>query len=219
MRKSVAYVAVAAVLVLARAGAGATGMRVHQATDFTGKVVTNISTVYAVTGVVAVVPEASGSEPVPYWQMTNYVTGTGEQYLLRSGANAMLGALNAGGWALTNVAPPTAADHAATKGYVDTLLTNRVLSLVSGECDTNIVEIMFSTNYYVTAVSVYQPVAVNRSVFVYIDGALIDNFTFTSVENTHTFGTPLMISRYDRLGITVTETNSTVQFCFEGMPR
>ncbi|MCX7003574.1 MAG: hypothetical protein NTV22_09920 [bacterium] len=100
---------------------GAAVMKIHQQTDFTGKAVTNISSVFATTGVFAVVPQASTTEPVPYWQLTNYVG--------------------------SKVAA--------------------VASLVSGECDTNRVDILFSTNYLVTGVCVYQPTALSRTVYVY----------------------------------------------------
>lgn len=199
---------------------GAQRMRVHQMTDFGGHVVTNAGVLHAVTGVFSFVPAAAANEPVPFWQMTNYVNRTGTNYLWTSGGNAMMGALNAGGWPVTNVAEPTAAHHAATKGYVDRLIFSNVVSLVSGECDTNVVEILFSTNYYITGVSVYQPAPVpQRSVFVYISGTEVYSFEFGGTTETRVFDPPLELSKYDRLGIAVTQTNSTIQFCFEGTLR
>ena len=48
-------------------------MKVHQPTDFTGNIISNISVATAVSGVFSYVPEAVSYEPVPYWQMTNEV--------------------------------------------------------------------------------------------------------------------------------------------------
>jgi hypothetical protein len=53
------------------------GMKVYQPTDFTDNLITNVSSGFAVTGVFKYVPEASSTEPVPYWQMTNYVSDLG----------------------------------------------------------------------------------------------------------------------------------------------
>ena len=149
---------------------GVAAMKVYQRTDFTGKVVTNVSTVFAATGVFAVVPKAFTTEPVPYWQLTN---------------------------------------------YVDNRIT-AVLSLVSGECDTNRVDILFSTNYTVTGVCVCQPSALSRTVYVYTNAVQVDSFTLSTLNDIRTFATPISITRYHRLGIAVSATNSVVSFCFEG---
>jgi hypothetical protein len=177
--------------------------------------------VFSVTGVFAVVPAADTTRPVPFWQMTNYVAGAAtdlmsvsNQFLLRSGANGMLGELNAGGFAISNVAGPSAPGDAATKQYVDGR-TKVPASLVSGECDTNLVEILFSTNYTVAAVSVYQPAAVSRTVYVYTNGLPVTTFSLSAQNDTFAFSPPLPLARYVRLGIAVSETNSVLQFCFE----
>ncbi len=48
-------------------------MKVHQPTDFTGNIITNIGSASAITGLFTFVPEAELNEPVPYWQMTNEI--------------------------------------------------------------------------------------------------------------------------------------------------
>lgn len=51
----------------------ASALTIYEKTRFDGNDITNISTTFSSTGVFQVVPEASVSEPVPYWQMTNEV--------------------------------------------------------------------------------------------------------------------------------------------------
>ena len=53
------------------------GLKVYRPMNFTGHLITNVSSGFAVTGVFNYVPEASYTEPVPYCQMTNYVSGLG----------------------------------------------------------------------------------------------------------------------------------------------
>ncbi len=52
-------------------------LKVHQNSDFTGKIITNISCASAITGLFIYVPEADSHQPIPYWQMTNYVARLG----------------------------------------------------------------------------------------------------------------------------------------------
>lgn len=143
-------------------------MKVHQGTDFTGEIITNISAAYAVTGSFIYVPEASDSEPVPYWQMTNEIDAA---------------------------AIPTT-------------------SIVSGECDTNRTDILFSTNFTINSVYVFQDSTSAQGVFLYTNSVMFDSFFFSSKNASHSFS--IDIGKYDRLGIATSNTTSTIDFCFEG---
>jgi len=144
------------------------GIKIYQDTDFTGEIITNISAAYATTGTFIYVPEASSSEPVPYWQMTN---------------------------AIEAAAIPTT-------------------SIVSGECDTNRTDILFSTNFTINTVYVFQDSATAQGVFLYTNSVIFDSFFFSSKNNSHSFN--INIGQFDRLGIATSNTSSTIDFCFQG---
>ena len=55
----------------------AMGLKVYLPSNFTGQSISNISVNVTSTGIFEYVREATGTEPVPYWQMTNYVSGLG----------------------------------------------------------------------------------------------------------------------------------------------
>jgi hypothetical protein len=224
-KRAIARACIACVIFCACAGI-AHGARWYQSLNMNGNVISNATTMQSVTGVFALVPQASSTQPVPFWQMTNYVQGTtiinlnlsnvSNQFLLRSGANSMTGPLNAGGFNVTNVAYPVAYNDAATKGYVDAAATS-TYSLVSGECDTNRTDVLFSTNYAVTAVYVWQAAATNQSVFVYTNSVVMDAFPVSSLTGARALN--INVTRYDRLGIAGSNLNSVIEFCFEGRRR
>lgn len=95
--------------------------------------------------------------------------------------------------------------------------TNRVAMLASGECDTNRVDILFSSAYLVSTVRVWQAAASGQAVSVLVNGSSVTTFPFTATSAT----TPLAInlSAFDRLGILCTNASSTVLFAFEGRLR
>jgi len=143
-------------------------MKVHQNTDFTGEIITNISAAYATTGTFIYVPEASANEPVPYWQMTN---------------------------AIDAAAIPTT-------------------SIVSGECDTNRTDILFSTNFTINSVYVFQNPTSAQGVFLYTNSVMFDSFFFSSQNASHSFS--IDVGEYERLGIASSNTVSIIDFCFQG---
>jgi hypothetical protein len=139
-----------------------------------------------------------------------------------TGAQGVAGPTGAQG-ALGPTGPTGAQGVAGPTGPVDlTVISNQfvlrsaVFSLVSGECDTNRIDILFSTNYTVTALCLYQPTAISRTVYVYTNAVQVDSFAFNTLNDTRTFATAIGITRYHRLGIAVSATNSVVNFCFEG---
>ncbi|MCK5852186.1 hypothetical protein KAH27_04065 [bacterium] len=144
------------------------GMKVHQDSDFTGKIITNISSAFSVTGVFTYVPEASANEPVPYWQMTNEIDAA---------------------------AIPTT-------------------SIVSGECDTNRTDILFSTNFTINSVYIYQDSAASQGIFLYTNNIIFDSFSFSSQNASHSFS--IGVGQFDRLGIASSNTASIIDFCFQG---
>jgi len=143
-------------------------MKVHQNTDFTGEIITNISAAYATTGSFIYVPEASASEPVPYWQMTNEI-----------GSAAI-----------------------------------PVTSIVSGECDTNRTDILFSTNFTINSVCVFQNSTSAQGIYLYTNSVMFDSFFFSSKNASRSFS--VSIGQFDRLGIATSNTTSTIDFCFQG---
>ncbi len=143
-------------------------MKVHQDTDFTGEIITNISAAYATTGTFIYVPEASSSEPVPYWQMTN---------------------------AIDEAAIPTT-------------------SIVSGECDTNRTDILFSTNFTINSVYVFQDSTSAQGIYLYTNSVMFDSFFFSSKNNSYSFS--IDVGKFDRLGIATSNTDSIIDFCFQG---
>ena len=146
----------------------ALGMKVHQHTEYTGHIITNISAAYSSTGVFAYVPPAADTEPVPYWQMTNTIDTT----------------------------------------------VNPLTSIVSGECDTNRTDILFSTNFTVKSVCVFQYSSVAQEVYLFTNGILFDSFTFSSADAQHNFS--IDIGKFDRLGIAASNVATTIDFCFQG---
>lgn len=87
-------------------------------------------------------------------------------------------------------------------------------TLASGECDTNRVDVLFSTNYVISAVYVWQPEARPNQVTVYTNGVSVDTFSFSDI--TGSKAVTLALGRFDRLGIAASSTAHVVQFAFEG---
>jgi len=143
-------------------------MKVHQDTDFTGEIITNISAAYATTGTFIYVPEASASEPVPYWQMTNEI------------------------------------DAAAVP----------ITSIVSGECDTNRTDILFSTNFTINSVYVFRDSTSAQGIYLFTNSVIFDSFFFSSKNASHSF--LISVGQFDRLGIAASNTTTTIDFCFQG---
>ena len=143
-------------------------LKVHQHTDNTGHIITNISAAYSTTGVFQYVPPADTTKPVPYWQMTNTIN--------------------------TAINPLTA--------------------IVSGECDTNRTDILFSTNFTVNSVYVFQYSSVPQQIFLYTNAVIFDSFSFSSANATHSFS--IDVGQFDRLGIASSNISTTVDFCFQG---
>jgi hypothetical protein len=95
--------------------------------------------------------------------------------------------------------------------------TNRAVMLASGECDTNRLDILFSSAYLVSTIRVWQAAAAGQAVSVFLNGSSVTTFPFTTVSAT----VPLAVnlSAFDRLGILCTNLSSTVLFAFEGRAR
>lgn len=95
--------------------------------------------------------------------------------------------------------------------------TNRIHMLASGECDTNRLDILFSSNYLVSTLRVWQATATGQAVSVFLNGGSVTTFPFTTTSTT----IPLSINlnSFDRLGILCTNVSSTVLFAFEGRAR
>ena len=144
-------------------------LKVHQPTDFTGNIITNISVVYAGTGVFSYVPEAVSYEPVPYWQMTN---------------------------------------------EINSAEINPVVSVASGECDTNRLDVLFGTNYTMTSICIWQDSTDNQMVFLYKNGVQFDSVFFNTATASKTFSVSLQ--KFDRLGVASSNINNVVNFCFQG---
>ncbi len=112
---------------------------------------------------------------------------------------------------------PTDPSNAATKAYVDsrTLAVEQAArTLASGECDTNRVDILFTTNYLISAVYVWQQAPVENQVIVYTNGVAADALDFNTSASAKPIALP--VGRFDRLGIAVTGVSQVVQFAFEG---
>jgi len=142
-----------------------------------------------------------------------YLTGQVNDTYVNVSGDTMTGPLDMGGNTLTNLPWPTVPTEAATKGYVDAMQTN-VVSLVSGECDTNRVDVLFSTNYIIRNVCIWQPVATNQAVFLYTNSVPLATLPFAATTDYQPVNVTL--GRFDRLGIACSNLNSVVQFCFEG---
>lgn len=91
---------------------------------------------------------------------------------------------------------------------------SRTYSLASGECDTNRLDVLFSTSYRISSVRVWQSTALPQEVRLYTNGVQVDAFGLTSTTASRT--TALDLAMFDRLGIACTNTGGTVLFCFEG---
>ena len=139
-------------------------IKVHQPTDFTGNIITNISSAAAVTGLFTFVPEAKLNEPVPYWQMTNEI--------------------------------------------------NPVVSVASGECDTNRLDVLFGTNYTMTSICVWQDSTDNQMIFLYKNGVQFDSIFFNTLTASKTFSVSLQ--KFDMLGVASSNVNNVINFCFQG---
>lgn len=95
--------------------------------------------------------------------------------------------------------------------------TNRAFMLASGECDTNRLDILFSSAYVVSTVRVWQASAAGQSVSIFLNGSAVTTFPFTVVSSTVPLA--VSVSAFDRLGILCTNLSSTVLFAFEGRAR
>lgn len=100
-----------------------------------------------------------------------------------------------------------------TTAYV----TNPLVMLASGECDTNRTDILFSGQYLVTTVRVWQAAVTGQAVTVFLNGSSVTTFPFSTASAT----TPLSVqlSPADRLGILCTNVSGTILFSFEGRRR
>ena len=89
-----------------------------------------------------------------------------------------------------------------------------IATMVGGECDTNRVDILFTTNYVVTGVKVLQTPVIPQTVYVYTNGVLVDTFALTTDRVSRVLS--LGLGTFDRLGIACTNVSGTVLFSFEG---
>lgn len=95
--------------------------------------------------------------------------------------------------------------------------TNKAHMLASGECDTNRIDILFSSNYLVNTLRVWQASAAGQAVSVFLNGSSVTTFPFSTTSTTIPLS--VNIAAFDRLGILCTNVNSTVLFAFEGRGR
>lgn len=95
--------------------------------------------------------------------------------------------------------------------------TNSTIMLASGECDTNRVDILFSSPYLVSTVRVWQATAIGQAVSVFVNGSSVSTFNFSGSSATSALA--INLSSSDRLGILCTNFNGTVLFSFEGRRR
>lgn len=95
--------------------------------------------------------------------------------------------------------------------------TNMVFTLASGECDTNRVDILFSTDYAVGAVRVWQSPVTSQTVVVFLNGSSVTSFPFVTASTSQTLS--INLTAFDRLGILCTNINGTILFAFEGRRR
>ncbi len=87
-------------------------------------------------------------------------------------------------------------------------------SLVSGECDTNRLDILVGTNYVITGVKVMQTSVIPQFIQVYSNGTVVGSFALAT--STAASDLSLNLAAYDRLGIACSNLNGTVLFVFEG---
>ena len=87
-------------------------------------------------------------------------------------------------------------------------------TLLSGECDTNRLDMLFSTNYVITGVKVMQSPNIPQWVQVYVNGSQMDAFALSS--NTAARTVSISLAAFDRLGISCTNISGTILFSFEG---
>ena len=90
----------------------------------------------------------------------------------------------------------------------------RFPSLVSGECDTNRTDVLFSTNYLLSAVYVWQERPTNQFVYLLTNSVVFDSFVFAGATTKRAVS--VNVGQYDRLGIACSNLSSVVEFCFEG---
>lgn len=95
--------------------------------------------------------------------------------------------------------------------------TNAIIMLASGECDTNRVDMLISSQYLVSTVRVWQASAIGQAVTVFLNGSSVSTFNFSTVSATSALA--INLSPADRLGILCTNVNGTVLFSFEGRRR
>ena len=95
--------------------------------------------------------------------------------------------------------------------------TNTLYTLASGECDTNRVDILLSTSYLVSGIRVFQNAVTSQTIGVYLNGASVTSFPFTTAATSQTLA--IQLSAADRLGVACTNINGTVLFSFEGRRR
>jgi hypothetical protein len=86
--------------------------------------------------------------------------------------------------------------------------------LLSGECDTNRLDILVSTNYIITGIKVLQTPVVPQMIEIYVNGTAVDAFALST--NTVARSLSFSLAAFDRLGIACTNLNGTVLFSFEG---
>lgn len=98
-----------------------------------------------------------------------------------------------------------------TTAYV---ASNIISTLVSGECDTNRLDILASTNYVITGVKIMQSPVIPQMIQIYSNGTTVDAFVFAT--NTVARSLSFSLAAFDRLGIACTNINGTVLFVFEG---
>ena len=91
---------------------------------------------------------------------------------------------------------------------------NPVVSVASGECDTNRLDVLFGTNYTMTSICVWQASTDNQMVFLYKNGVQFDSVFFNTSTASKTFSASLQ--KFDRLGVASSNVNNVVNFCFQG---
>ena len=91
---------------------------------------------------------------------------------------------------------------------------NSVVSVASGECDTNRLDVLFGTNYTMTSICVWQDSTDDQMVFIYKNGVQFDSVFFNTATASKSFS--INLQKYDRLGVSSSNINKVVNFCFQG---